>query len=313
MIYYVSLDNPNPSGGVKTQYRHVEILNKYGYNAAMLHQNPGFTAATWFQSNAPIRYNAQTKIKSGDVLVWPEILRASIRPLSEGTQLIFNQNVHYTWRGTLPPGLPLIRQKYDYTRDISGTMVLTDYERNFLKSFYPNHPIRVVRHGIDSSIWAYDGRPKKKQIVYMPRKHHDEAEAVFGWLASDGTLDGWEVVSIDGISERDSAELLKDSGVFFAFGYPEGGTLPPFEALAAGCAVIGYGGFASDELLSQAGGRKIPSGDSCQFAAISSICLPGLDLGKEACTLRSRQVLDLFNMKQEEESLINFMKEVKAV
>lgn len=313
MIYYVSLDNPNPSGGVKTQYRHVEILNKYGYPSAMLHQNPGFTAGTWFQSTAPIRYNAETEIKSGDVLVWPEILRASIRPFSGVKQIIFNQNVHYTWRGSLPPGLPIITQKYDYTRYVSGTMVLTDYERNFLKSLYPTHPIGVVRHGIDSTIWKYDGRSKKKQIAYMPRKHHDEAEAVFGWLAANGTLDGWEVVSIDGVSERDSAELFKDSGVFFAFGYPEGGTLPPFEALAAGCAVIGYGGFASDDLLTQAGGRRIPSGDSCQFAALASILLPGLDLSVAASSARSIRSLDIFNMEQEEQSLINFMKEVKAI
>jgi hypothetical protein len=246
-------------------------------------------------------------------LVRPEILRASIRPFSGVTQIIFNQNVHYTWRGTLSPGLPLVKQKYDYTRYVDGTMVLTDYERNFLLSLYPHHPIGVVKHGIDPTIWAYDGRPKQRQIAYMPRKHHDEAEAVFGWLAANGTLDGWEVVSIDSISERGSAEILRTAGVFFAFGYPEGGTLPPFESLAAGCVVIGYGGFASDDLLTQAGGRRIPSGDSCQFAALASILLPGLDLSVAASSARSIRSLDIFNIEQEEQSLINFMKEVKAI
>lgn len=310
MIYYISLDNPNPSGGVKTQYRHVEILNRNGFNAAMLHQTPGFTAATWFASTAPIQYAGHTEIGVGDVLVWPEILRTSIRPMVGVKQIIFNQNVHYTWRGTLPPGLPLIKEKYDYTRFVDGTIVLTDYEHRFLHTMYPTHPIGIVRHGIDPSIWAYDGREKSKTICYMPRKHHDEAEAVFGWLASSGVLAGWNVESIDQLSERDTSERFKDAGVFFAFGYPEGGTLPPFEALSAGCAVIGYGGFASDNLLSEAGGRKIPSGDSCQFAAVASLLLPGLDISKDAATTRSQHVLRMFGLEQEEESLIKFMKEI---
>lgn len=307
MIYYVSLDNPSPSGGVKTQYRHVEILNANGYPAAMLHQSPGFTAATWFKSNAPIVYNGQTQIGRGDLLVWPEILRSSIHNTQDGPRhAIFNQNVHYTWRGSFSDPT----EQFSYERGIVGTMVLTDYERSFLESSVSNHRVRTVRHGIDPRIFNYTGQPKKKQICFMPRKHRDEAEAVFGWLRCTGAMAGWDMVPIDGETEEVSASIFKDSALFFAFGYPEGGTLPPFEAMACGAQVIGYGGFASDSLLLDAGGQRIPSGDTCRFAAVAADIIKRQTLDRAVCHEQSRRCLGLFPMEGEKDQLLSFMKEV---
>lgn len=298
MIYYISLDNPNPSGGVKTQYRHVEVLNKAGQPASMLHQERPFTAATWFESTAPVKYLNEVEVSPGDIVVWPEILRASIYPMQGVKQVIFNQNVHYTWRG--------MKVYSKYEQDIDGTMVLTEYERSFISSYVPNHPISVVRHGIDPSIFAFDGRKKKKQIAFMPRKHRDEAEAVLGWLYQSNALTGWNIVEIDQKSEKESADILKDTAVFFAFGYPEGGTLPPFEAAAAGCNVIGYGGYASDALLRDAWGRVVPSGDTCAFANVArDIILYPEDLLIKPERMSNR-ALAMFPMQQEKKALLDF-------
>lgn len=309
MIYYVSLDNPHPSGGVKTQYRHVEILNSNGYPAAMLHQNKGFTAATWFKSTAPIQYNGLAEIGPGDVLVWPEILRSSIHHIQGVKQVIFNQNVHYTWRGSFSGGV----SSADYSNGAIGTMVLTEYEQSFIRAIIPNHYVGVVRHGIDPTIFSYHGEPKKKQICYMPRKHHDEAEAVFGWLRCIGALDGWEVVPIDGHRERDCARLFQSSAFFFAFGYPEGGTLPPFEAMASGCEVVGYGGFASDSLLLEAGGKRVPSGDTCRFTAVAQSVLRDYEFNVQEVYARSKRALLLFPMEGERDQLLSFMRETGCV
>ncbi len=192
-------------------------------------------------------------------------------------------------------------------------MVLTDYERSFLANIYPRHHIRVIRHGIHPHIFSYSGEPKKKQIAYMPRKHGDEAEAVFGWLRANGALAGWNVVPIDGETEVESSRILRDSAYFFAFGYPEGGTLPPFEAMACGARVIGYGGFASDSLLLEAGGTRIPSGDTCRFAAIATDSLRGYTEDLEAARELSRRCLALFPMEGERDALLSFMKETKCI
>lgn len=301
MIYYVSLDNPLPSGGVKTQYRHVEILNKNGTPAAMLHQHEGFTAATWFASTAPIRYNASAEVGPGDVLVWPEILRASIRPMGNIRQFVFNQNIHYTWRGAPPV-------EYDCGGLVEGTMVLTEYERIILESMVPGHRVRVVEHGIDPRIFSYDGRPKKKQIAFMPRKHRDEAEAVFGWLrATRGGLKGCDIVEIDQKSETEIAEILKDSMYFFAFGYPEGGTLPPFEAMSCGAITLGYGGFASDKLMEECGGVVVSSGNTCAFAQKARAWLDSIEFVDPTVYKKlSEKTLARFPMEREEQRVMDF-------
>lgn len=310
MIYYISLDNDQPSGGVKTQYRHVEILNKHDLPATMLHQTRGFSGARkWFESKIrldDIQAISETVVNPGDVLVWPEILLSSV-PVATSHRIrnvIFNQNVHYTFRSNPGPD-------YSLSGAVDGTMVLTDYERDFLLWAVPGHRVGVVRHGIDPGIFGYDGRQKKAQIAFMPRKHPDEAQAVFGWLSQLRALEGWNLVAIDQSTEKQTAEIMKDSAYFFAFGYPEGGTLPPFEALSAGCMVVGYGGFASDGLLEAAGGSRIDSGDTCRFAHRAVTLLQGGDrlYDSETCFKRSKHVLEMFNLKQEEDSLVRFMKE----
>jgi len=315
MIYYVSLDNPNPSGGVRTQYRHVEILNDHGYPASMLHQKPGFTAATWFTSRAPVRSAPEVEIGPGDVLVWPEILRTSIHHLGGIKQIIFNQNIHYTFRGSYAPGLPVIstNPRYDYAHGAVATMVLTEYERDQLRLFVPGHRVAVVEHGIDPGVFGYDGRSKKKQIAFMPRKHQDEAENVFGWLATTGALKGWDVVAIDQATEAQTAEILKDSAIFFAFGYPEGGTLPPFEAMACGAITLGYGGFASDRLMEECGGICVSSGNTMAFAQKARYWLENYPyLPGEIEKKLSEKTLNRFPMEREAQRLTEFMKEIMS-
>jgi len=167
--------------------------------------------------------------------------------------------------------------------------------------------VTVVPHGIDPARFPL-GLEKRRQIAFMPRKHADEAQAVFGWLHARGALGGWTVVPIDGLSEAETSRVLQDSLVFFAFGYPEGGTLPPFEAMATGCVVIGYGGFASDALLEQCGGDGVPSGDTGTFARVADATLR---MPEEMLVLWGQdsrdRVLRTFPMTGERDALLSVM------
>ena len=155
------------------------------------------------------------------------------------------------------------------------------------------------------------GTEKKKQIAYMPRKHVDEAQQVFGWLHFSGALDGWEVVAIDGLSERDTSKILQESAVFFQFGYPEGGTLPPFEAMACGCVVVGYGGFSSDELLTECGGYRAPSADTTLFFSYASkiLRMPWNDL-LEWGVKSAELTLKRLSLDSERDALLTAMQEM---
>jgi len=308
MIAYLCPDNAAPSGGVKTQYRHVEILAAAGYDACVLHPTPGFRP-TWFDSTAPIRYIPDTPLNPAtDLLVVPEIFGPGIADLGDAVpKVIFNQNVHYTFRGYPVPPSDGTPWPYEDPR-VLGVLVLTDYERDFLQPFMPNTPVFTVRHGIDPAMFhppGPDDPPKKRQICYMPRKHPDEAQAVFGWLWASGALKGWRVVPIDGQTERETAQIFRESQVFFAFGYPEGGTLPPFEAMASGCVVIGYGGFASDEDLIACAGEWISCGDTVAFAKQAEALLR-----EPARTGIKDLVLWRFSMDDERTALLEAMDHV---
>src|SRR5258708_39406932 len=66
-------------------------------------------------------------------------------------------------------------------------------------------------------------------------------------------------VEIDRLSQRQPAAALAASAVFLASGYPEGFGLPPLEALACGCLVVGFAGRGGREYLRH--------GENCLLAA----------------------------------------------
>lgn len=268
MIYYWPGADVNfPSGGIRTHYRHVELLNAMGIPASILHCTPPFKPS-WFESPAPVAWiNADDQEFSvkDDIIVVNEILGPDTGANAPGVRkMIFNQNCHYTFRGYEIPPAPDCPTPYRNSPEILGTMVLSPYCAAALKMAFPEHPIHLVPHGFDADRYPL-GENKKKQIAYMPRKHEAEAQMVFGYLRYMGALDGWDVVAIDGRTEKETLSILRDSLLFFAFGYPEGGTLPPFEAMASGCVVIGYGGFSSDKWVAKCGGVLVPSADTVSF------------------------------------------------
>jgi glycosyltransferase involved in cell wall biosynthesis len=258
IYYHPGADHPYPSGGVRTHYDHVERLNEAGIPAAILHITPGFKPP-WFTSPAPVVYAPDVELGPNDTLVLNEIMGPGATEITPTIRKVtFAQNVHYTWRGwPVPASGP-----HPYAHpEFVATLVLTEYERAFFNWAFPGHPVHVTPHGYD--VERFQPRTKRKQIAYMPRKHADEAQQVFGYLAARGDLAGWDVVAIDGLTEDQTAAVLGESMIFVPFGYPEGGTKPPFEAMLSGCVTIGYGGFASDADMQRCGGYVTPSGDTC--------------------------------------------------
>ena len=83
---------------------------------------------------------------------------------------------------------------------------------------------------------------KKLQIAYMPRKRpHQEVDFIRGLTTK---LIGEDVrwVPIDKEPESKVAKILGESAIFLSLSYLEGFGLPPIEAMACGCVVVGYHG-----------------------------------------------------------------------
>src|SRR5437870_2893463 len=54
-LYYRCPDSPKPFGGIRVIYRHVDILNKHGIEAFVLHDRAPFRC-TWFENETAIAY-----------------------------------------------------------------------------------------------------------------------------------------------------------------------------------------------------------------------------------------------------------------
>jgi glycosyltransferase involved in cell wall biosynthesis len=100
----------------------------------------------------------------------------------------------------------------------------------------------------------------------MPRKNAQDVVQVLNLLRGRGALSGWDLVPIDGVPEAEVAKRLGECAVFLSFGHPEGCPLPPLEAMASGCVVVGYHGRGGREYFDPAYSYPVEVGDVVGFA-----------------------------------------------
>ncbi len=94
------------------------------------------------------------------------------------------------------------------------------------------------------------------RIAWMPRKNKVFTDLVRNAMAQSFARNYPHIklqwVEIHRLDHAEVAEVLRSCHVFFASGFPEGCPLPPLEAMASGCAVVGFGGFGGFDYMRQA-------------------------------------------------------------
>jgi glycosyltransferase involved in cell wall biosynthesis len=256
-IYYLNADWPRPSGGMRVSYQHVDQLNAAGLRAAVMHHRTGFSV-DWFRHTTPVVWADSLALSNDDVLVVPEVYAASLHRLPHGPRVVsFNQNAYLTFNG-MPDG-----ERPDYFRFDKVVAVSSD-SADYLEFAYPGLEVTVVPNAIDPSVFHPSQTPPGKRIAYMPRKRPEEATHVLRLLGD--RLRGWDVVSIENESEAATAEIMRSSSIFLAFGHQEGFGLPPAEAMASGCHVIGFHGLGGREIFDPSVSVPVPEGDVLAFA-----------------------------------------------
>jgi hypothetical protein len=260
---FVSCPDYNvPSGGVRRLYRHVDVLRSHGLAAVILHDKPGFRC-TWFANNTPVLAAGQVALSPSDYLVVPEIGGPALANRAPGVpKLIFNQNAYFTFRGwpvTGDDGPNPYRNP-----DVVATLTVSDDNLEYLRYAFSGLKTYRIHYGIDqlfAPCW-----PKKRALAYMPRKNAADLAQVVNLLRVRGALAGWELVAIDGLPEPQVAERLASCMVFLSFGHPEGCPLPPLEAMASGCVVVGYHGRGGREYFKPEFSYPVETGDVISFA-----------------------------------------------
>jgi glycosyltransferase involved in cell wall biosynthesis len=305
--WFICPDFKSPSGGVRKLYRCVDILNEAGMNAAIIHARSGFRC-NWFENTTRVVAAKDVALRSRDVLVVPEIYGQSICDLPRNIrQVILNQNVYNTLQSLIEK--PANAKPYTNNPDLALVLVVSQDNAEVIEHTFPRIPVRRLRLGVDPALYHPPQGLKQRRIVYMPRKRADDAASVFSLLKLRGALDGWEIVAIDGRSEAEAADLLRTAKLFLSFSLQEGFGLPPVEALACGCMVVGFHGFGGREYFRPPFAIAVEDGDIAAFVRTVERTIRKIDNDPQSAAsimaTAARFVFEHYPVDAEKQDLLN--------
>jgi glycosyltransferase involved in cell wall biosynthesis len=301
-----------PSGGVRKLYRHVDVLRGHGLNAYIEHQTSGF-GCSWFEHDtAIIDPTYSWPPRAVDMLVVPEQLSWQMVKKTPGIpKIVFNQGAYLTFKDMTDEFNVL-----PYTHpDFLATIVVSEDSRSYLKYAFPHHPLHRIHNSINPQHFNFEPR-KKPQIAYMPRKNIGDVTQVLLLLKCRDALEGFERMKIDKMNEEQVGAVLRESMIFLSLSGQEGMSMPPLEAMACGCIVVGYDGLGGREFLTPEHGFPVRQGDVQAFARTLESILA--ELREEPATLlekarrASEFVARTYSPEQEERDIVDGWEKILA-
>jgi hypothetical protein len=264
-VYYLAPHPTTPRGGVRNIYRHVDQLAAIGIPAAVVHAKRGFRA-TWFANETRVLHSAEVTLGPRDVLVVPECYGPGLHRLPAGVRVvIFNQGVYHTFDRiafeSTDPGAP-----YATLGDLVAILTVSHDSAELLRYAFPKLPVQLARNVVDGAVFHPGPNRPGRRIAYLTHRRTPEREQLLHVLRARGVLDGWELVPIAGRTEQETAAMMRGSAVFLSFSEREGFGLPPAEAMASGCHVVGYTGMGGRDFFDPAYCTPVPDSDLLGFA-----------------------------------------------
>ena len=306
-IYVLCPDNDVPSGGIKQLYRHVDTLNRNGIAASIIHQDDGFRC-TWFENNTRVSYTSNCRLGESDYLVVSEIYGPAITDIKTGIRkVVYNQNSYLTFRGfsLTKSDLP---SPYLHP-DVLAALVVSEDSKRYLQYAFSQLKVKRIHHSIDPTLFGYKAM-KKQQIAFMPRRNQQDIIQVINILKYRGALQGYELIPIQDRSEAEVAAILKESLIFLSFSRAEGFGLPPAEAMACGCIVVGYHGQGGKEFFDPEFSYPIPQGEVITFAKTVERVLELAASDRSALAKKgetaARFIEKNYSVAREEEDIVTF-------
>ncbi len=293
-IYFLTPDYAFPSGGVRIIYRHVDILNSHGIQAYVLHRKPGHRAS-WFDNQTSIAYLDNTVSRrlhlklqkrlhpdrprkwfllgqtnkylgAEDILVLPEIYGPQeMLDMAPGVpKVILNQGCYLTFQ-QYPIAQDMLLTPYRHP-DVIGVLTNSQEGLDYLKYVFPEIQVGRFHPSIDPVLFGYRA-DKKRKIAFTTRKNELIMRQVVNILKFRNALSDFELVPFAGIGQQEVAKIFQDSVFYLSFATYEGFGLPPAEAMACGCVVIGFNGGGGKEFFQPEISYPIENSDVIGFAA----------------------------------------------
>lgn len=346
-LLFVCPDNSIPSGGIKQIYRQVDVLNENDFSAYILHKNEGFRCQ-WFNNSTPILYHKElfqniaklktsnsktikTKLKlfvkqilstlkpssdikltKDDILVFPEIYGPHIATLYDGIKkVIYNQGVYQTFFGY---NLNLNSKDTPYTsKDLIAVIVNSEDARQYMSLAFPNVNLYRIHYGFNNKEF-FISENKKRQICFMTRRLRSDIIQVINILKFRGILEGWKILPIENMNEQQVAQCMKQSAIFLSFNINEGFGMPPAEAMACGCIVVGYTGQGGNEIFNSEFSYPIPDRNVQEYVKTLEKVIKAFNVNPELFVEKGKKasefILTNYSMTVEEQDIISTWKAI---
>lgn len=296
-----------PSGGVKICYLHCELLNKLGFYAKPLLL--GDFNITWFKYVAEpttimkIGYD----LNKSDIVVCSEVIPYEGLKFKHARKIMFVQN----WIGTTVQrpflkACDMRKSYYDlgYDAVITCGQFVADYLRRNKKG-----NATIITNGINQSKFFYNHKLKEKnRILWFPRKNYEDGKKITGEVKK--AISDVKIVRATNLKEEQMISEYQKADIFLATGYPEGFGLPPLEAMACGCAVVGFTGGGAREFMINGKTAMVSEDGNTTDAAKKLIALICNKKLKELIRENGYQKSKEYSRKRMKKDLWNFYKSV---
>ena len=238
------------SGGIKTAYRHAELLSEMGFDACV-YQPEG--APNWFETRAKVLRSLNAPA-TGDVLVFPEAINGPLvelaRAKTPAKKVLFCQAQYYALFNAIPPD--------EYRTLFDRVACQSALAKGFLERVLHLKDVALIPCFIDTALFF--PREKTMQIAAIPKKLPREAAAINAVLRlkyPELASISWAV--IENKSEREIADIFGRSTIVLSLPFLESFGLVPLEAMASGAIVVGFHGHGALEYATPENGFWFPS------------------------------------------------------
>ncbi len=311
MICYFCPDMNVPSSGIRILYKHVAILARNGFPAAILHTQPGFKVND--MPEAPLLHlGSSFSPSTGDVIVIPEGFPDVMYKLRgcPARIFVFAQNWAYIYN--------VLPDQFDWRfLNVERVMAICPYIANAV-SWSMGLPVHMLEFSIDPKLYCMP-ETKKPSIVCIKRKAQNYQEL---WRVMKSRNPDYvsklSWTPLAGLGQAEYAAAVRDASVFLNLSSAEGLVYSCLEAMRAGTIVAGYESCGGRGTLVGSGEARncllAPNGDYFTLAELLAPLLDDIIAGRmdawRDVVRNGRRLATPHTEAAEESSVVEFWKAV---